>query len=31
MTGMEHGISPQTFQAIEQLTRYLEKHPEVLA
>lgn len=29
--GMEHHISPQTFQAIEQLTRYLEKHPEVLA
>lgn len=28
--GMEHHISPQTFQAIEQLTRYLEKHPEVL-
>lgn len=29
--GMEHHISPQTFQAIEQLTRFLEKHPEVLA
>ena len=28
---MEHHISPQNFQAIEQLTRYLEKHPEVLS
>lgn len=29
--GMEHHISPQTFQAIELLTRFLEKHPEVLS
>ncbi|HEY5551278.1 MAG TPA: hypothetical protein VIK52_05285 [Opitutaceae bacterium] len=29
--GMEHHISPQTFQAIEQLTRYVEKHPEALS
>jgi len=28
---MEHHISPQTFQAIEQLTRYVEKHPEALS
>ena len=29
--GMEHHISPQTFQAIELLTRFLEKNPEVLS
>jgi len=29
--GMEHHISPQTFEAIELLTRFLEKNPEVLA
>ena len=25
--GMEHHISPETFKAIEALTRYLEKNP----
>jgi len=29
--GMEHHISPETFQAIEALTRYLEKNPGVIA
>jgi Mn-dependent DtxR family transcriptional regulator len=29
--GMEHHISPETFQAIEALTRYLEKNPGVVA
>ena len=29
--GMEHHISPETFQAIEALTRYLEKNPGVMA
>ena len=29
--GMEHHISPETFKAIEALTRYLEKNPAVLA
>ena len=29
--GMEHHISPATFSAIESLTRYLEKHPAVVA
>ncbi|MBA4138329.1 MAG: transcriptional regulator MntR [Opitutus sp.] len=28
--GMEHHISPETFAAIEALTRYLEKNPSVL-
>jgi Mn-dependent DtxR family transcriptional regulator len=29
--GMEHHISPATFQAIEALTRYLEKNPSVIS
>jgi Mn-dependent DtxR family transcriptional regulator len=29
--GMEHHISPETFQAIEALTRYLEKNPSFIA
>jgi Mn-dependent DtxR family transcriptional regulator len=29
--GMEHHISPETFAAIEALTRYLEKNPAVMA
>ncbi len=29
--GMEHHISPETFQAIEALTRYLERNPGVMA
>ena len=29
--GMEHHISPETFRAIESLTRYLEKNPAVVA
>ena len=29
--GMEHHISPDTFRAIEALTRYLEKNPAVVA
>jgi Mn-dependent DtxR family transcriptional regulator len=29
--GMEHHISPETFAAIESLTRYLEKNPSVMA
>ena len=29
--GMEHHISPETFRAIEALTRHLEKHPGVVA
>jgi Mn-dependent DtxR family transcriptional regulator len=29
--GMEHHISPETFRAIETLTRYLEKNPAVAA
>jgi len=29
--GMEHHISPETFRAIEALTRYLEKNPAVVA
>jgi Mn-dependent DtxR family transcriptional regulator len=29
--GMEHHISPETFAAIETLTRYLEKNPGVMA
>ncbi|MBA3850137.1 MAG: transcriptional regulator MntR, partial [Opitutus sp.] len=28
--GMEHHISPATFQGIEALTRYLEKNPTVM-
>jgi Mn-dependent DtxR family transcriptional regulator len=28
--GLEHHVSPPTFQAIEALTRYLEAHPEVV-
>jgi Mn-dependent DtxR family transcriptional regulator len=28
--GMEHHISPETFKAIEALTRYLEKNPTVV-
>ena len=28
--GMEHHISPETFAAIEALTRYLEKNPSVV-
>lgn len=29
--GMEHHISPETFRAIEALTRHLEKNPSVVA
>lgn len=29
--GMEHHISPETFHAIESLTRYLEKNPALVA
>lgn len=29
--GMEHHVSPETFRAIEALSRYLEKNPEVAA
>lgn len=29
--GMEHHVSPETFEALEKLSRYLEAHPEVLA
>jgi Mn-dependent DtxR family transcriptional regulator len=28
--GMEHHISPETFRAIEALTRYLEKNPAII-
>ena len=28
--GMEHHISPETFKAIEALTRYLEKNPAIV-
>jgi Mn-dependent DtxR family transcriptional regulator len=28
--GMEHHISPETFKAIEALTRYLEKNPALI-
>jgi Mn-dependent DtxR family transcriptional regulator len=28
--GMEHHISPETFRAIEALTRHLEKNPGVV-
>ena len=27
--GMEHHVSPETFRAIEALSRYLETHPEI--
>ena len=29
--GMEHHVSPETFDVLEKLNRYLETHPEVLA
>lgn len=29
--GMEHHVSPETFRAIEAVSRYLEKNPEVVA
>jgi len=29
--GMEHHVSPETFRAIEALSRYLEKNPEIAA
>jgi Mn-dependent DtxR family transcriptional regulator len=29
--GMEHHVSPETFESLEKLNRYLEAHPEVLA
>ena len=29
--GMEHHISPETFRAIEALTRHLEQHPAIVA
>jgi Mn-dependent DtxR family transcriptional regulator len=29
--GMEHHVSPETFDALERLSRYLEAHPEVVA
>jgi Mn-dependent DtxR family transcriptional regulator len=29
--GMEHHISPETFKAIEALTRYLEKNPAIVS
>jgi len=29
--GMEHHVSPETFDALEKLNRYLETHPEVVA
>ena len=29
--GLEHHVSPETFQAIEALTRHLAAHPEILA
>ena len=28
--GLEHHVSPETFHAIEALTRYLETHPEIV-
>jgi Mn-dependent DtxR family transcriptional regulator len=28
--GLEHHVSPETFQALESLTRYLSDHPDVL-
>lgn len=29
--GMEHHVSPETFRAIESLSSYLEKNPEIIA
>ena len=29
--GMEHHVSPETFEALEKLNRYLENHPDVVA
>jgi Mn-dependent DtxR family transcriptional regulator len=29
--GMEHHVSPETFEALEKLNRYLETHPDVVA
>jgi len=29
--GMEHHVSPETFDALEKLNRYLEAHPDVVA
>ena len=29
--GMEHHVSPETFEALEKLSRYLETNPEVVA
>jgi Mn-dependent DtxR family transcriptional regulator len=29
--GMEHHVSPETFEALEKLSRYLEAHPDVVA
>jgi len=29
--GMEHHVSPETFEALEKLSRYLEANPEVVA
>lgn len=29
--GMEHHVSPETFDILEKLNRYLETHPEVLS
>jgi len=29
--GMEHHVSPETFEILEKLNRYLETHPEVLS
>lgn len=29
--GLEHHISPETFRAMEALSRYLEAHPEIVA
>ena len=28
--GMEHHVSPETFEALEKLSRYLEAHPDVV-
>ncbi len=29
--GMEHHVSPETFEALEKLNRYLETHPDMVA
>jgi Mn-dependent DtxR family transcriptional regulator len=29
--GMEHHVSPETFESLEKLNRYLETHPDVVA